>query len=428
MIILIKRHFKTEFAKNVLTLVTGTTIAQLISILAAPALSRFYDPTDFSVFALFTSTVAIISVIATARYELAIPLEKKDDDAKSVLALSILISFIVSVCALIFVFLYHIYAIRNNIGQYIVWYYLIPLIVFSTGVYNAFNFWSTRMKTYKLNSYGRIALAVFTSITSVTFGYYHFGPKGLILGFFIGQIVATIVISSPYWRGNKNLFQDVNFKGIKEQFKKHISFIKINSPHALLDSLQDNGVVYLMSYYFIPAVTGWYSFAFRILKAPVGLIGSAFYQVFYQKLSHAKNEGSDLRPLVKNMFLRMFILGLPGFAILYFYSPELFSLLFGAKWYEAGVIASILTPWLFLNFIVSPVSSITLVCNKQFQGFIFTILDSSVRLFALILGGLKNDYLLSFKIISFSCSSLMITAIFWYYSIAVSNSNIDYGN
>jgi Na+/proline symporter len=107
--------------------------------------------------------------------------------------------------------------------------------------------------------------------------------------------------------------------------KIHKSFFRVNSPHALLDSIQDNGVVYLLSYYFVEAVTGWYSFAFRILKAPVGLIGSAFYQVFYQKLSQVKNEGADLRPLVKKMYLRMFLIGFPGFLLLFLFTPEIFT-------------------------------------------------------------------------------------------------------
>ena len=43
---------KSEFAKNVLTLMTGTTIAQAIPIAISPILTRLYTPEDFGVFAL----------------------------------------------------------------------------------------------------------------------------------------------------------------------------------------------------------------------------------------------------------------------------------------------------------------------------------------------------------------------------------------
>ena len=74
---MIKKHFNTDFSKHIITLVTGTGIAQAITFLSAPLLSRFYEPEDFTVFALFSS---IASVVATARYELVIPLPKDELD------------------------------------------------------------------------------------------------------------------------------------------------------------------------------------------------------------------------------------------------------------------------------------------------------------------------------------------------------------
>ncbi len=38
---------KSEFSKNVLTLMTGTTIAQAIPIAISPILTRIYTPEDF---------------------------------------------------------------------------------------------------------------------------------------------------------------------------------------------------------------------------------------------------------------------------------------------------------------------------------------------------------------------------------------------
>jgi O-antigen/teichoic acid export membrane protein len=90
--LLTKLKPKSEFAKNVLTLMTGTTIAQAIPIAISPILTRIYTPEDFGVFALYMSLASIISVVATGRYELAIMLPKKDDDAINIVALSTLIS------------------------------------------------------------------------------------------------------------------------------------------------------------------------------------------------------------------------------------------------------------------------------------------------------------------------------------------------
>ncbi len=72
---------KSEFSRNVLTLMTGTTIAQAIPIAISPILTRIYTPEDFGVFALYMSVASLLSTLATGRYELAIMLPKKDEDA-----------------------------------------------------------------------------------------------------------------------------------------------------------------------------------------------------------------------------------------------------------------------------------------------------------------------------------------------------------
>ena len=216
----------------------------------------------------------------------------------------------------------------------------------------------------------------------------------------------------------RHIFSFSERSAMKVQARRYKSFATINSPHALLDALQDNGVVFLLSYYFFDAVTGWFSFAFRILKAPVGLIGSAFYQVFYQRASEARIKGDDLQAMIRSIYKRMFLIGFPGFFILFLFTPQLFSWIFGAKWKEAGEIAQILIPWLFLNFIVSPVSCIPLVFNRQRDAFLITIFDTLVRATALVIGGLKGDYRLSFFIISIFCSLLMLFAMWWYHAMA----------
>ncbi|GAB4140905.1 MAG: lipopolysaccharide biosynthesis protein [Bacteroidia bacterium] len=425
---MLQRYLKSDFARHVITLVTGTGIAQVLAFLSAPLLSRLFEPEDFSVFALFSSTSAIIGVVATARYELAIPLPAKDNDALALLRLSLLISLSVAAFSLLGLLLYDFTAGDYRSSHFTIWFYLIPVSVLATGVYNAFNYWSTRNKTFRMNAAGRIAMAAVIAAVSIITGYLNFDSSGLIIGLVAGQITAMLVLAWPLLQNRKSFFENTDGQNVKKQAAQYSSFYKVNSPHALLDSLQNNGVVYLLSYYFAEAVTGWYSFAFRILKAPVSLVGSAFYQVFYQKLSEARNSGLDMRPLVKSMYMRMALIGFPGFLILFLYTPELFAWIFGQKWYEAGVIARILIPWLFLNFIVSPVSCIVLVCNKQKQAFLFTILDTGVRFAALVAGGLRHDYEFAFTIISAFCSFLMIFALWWYYSLAKAASTEIHGS
>ena len=67
---------KSSYARNVITLMTGTGLAQAIPIAISPILTRLYSPEDFGTFGLYMAIVTIASVLVTGRYELAILLPK----------------------------------------------------------------------------------------------------------------------------------------------------------------------------------------------------------------------------------------------------------------------------------------------------------------------------------------------------------------
>ena len=63
-------------------------------------------------------------------------------------------------------------------------------------------------------------------------------------------------------------------------------------------------------------------------------------------------------------------------------------LVFGENWFEAGVYARYLTPWLFFTFLASPISSIFATMERQELPLIFSALMLIGRIAVLLLGGL----------------------------------------
>ena len=103
------RKFKeNDFAKNIVTLLTGTTAAQIIPFALSPILTRLYSPDDFGVLALFFSICSILSVVAAGRYELSIVIPEKDEEAANIVALSIFVSVIFAL------FLQIVFAVFNS--------------------------------------------------------------------------------------------------------------------------------------------------------------------------------------------------------------------------------------------------------------------------------------------------------------------------
>ena len=76
---IINRFTGSSFIRSVAVLLTGTVIAQLISFVASPFLTRLYLPDEFADYNLYMRIIGFIAALATARYELSLPLPKKDE-------------------------------------------------------------------------------------------------------------------------------------------------------------------------------------------------------------------------------------------------------------------------------------------------------------------------------------------------------------
>lgn len=402
---------------------SGTAIAQAIPVLISPILSRLYTPEDFGVLALFMSIAAVLGVIATGRYELAIMLPQRQREAYNILALSLLISLGVAFATLILVSLFKktvaLFFEEPSIEQ---WLFYLPLVILFAGVFQAFSYWSTRNKTFTINATGRISRSSAQAVTNLGMGFAKTGALGLISGFILGQFVGALVLAWKILKNPADFRKNISLHEISHSAKKYRNFFRINTPHAFIDSLQENGIIYLILYYFTKSILGSYSFAYRIIKAPVSLIGGAIYQVFYQKASEAFNAGENLRPLIVKIYLTLFIIGFPLFLLLFLFTPEVFIFVFGEKWSVSGEIAQILIPWIFLNFLANPVSFIAIIMNKQKEAMYFTIANILLKVISIVVGGSTGDYRLGFIILSATSSILMIFALIWYYRIAKSDT------
>ncbi len=355
---------KSDFSRNVLTLMTGTTIAQAIPIAISPILTRIYTPEDFGIFALYMSIAFVLSLIATARYELAIMLPKKDEDALNIVVLSLFISLIISsICLIILsVFNASITAMLGN-PDISIWLYFIPLSVLLTGIYQSMNYWNNRHKYYKHLAINRVVRSGVTAASNLSMGFSGFGSSGLILGSLLGQGVATALLTNTAYQQNKYPFNAIQKVKILALIKRYKKLPLLNLPNALVDGFRLLAITVLIAKFFTTATLGQFSLAWRMVQAPMSLIGSSLSQVFFQKVASA--EKTNLHTITKAFLIKASIISLPIFLIIYFFAVDIFTTIFGENWKIAGEAASIMAPWLFLNFLTAPLSNIFIVLNRQ---------------------------------------------------------------
>ena len=407
---------KSEFSRNVLTLMTGTTVAQAIPIAISPILTRIYAPEDFGVFALYIAIVSFIAVIVTARYEMAIVLPEKDEDAVNILALSLCImGFIVFFLTIsIFLFKDFFLELLNNkdIGNLL---YLVPLSVLLAGLNQSFNYWSNRKKYFQNMSNSQIYQSITIGSTQPTFGFIGLN-YGLVFGNILGRAVATFILIKKFFQIDKEKLKHIDKEKIIEQLKTHKDFPLINSLHAFSDILRTSGSVILISAFHGSLVLGFYALSLRVLQVPIGIIGSSLGQVLYQKFTEIHNADEKLLEYVKKIVLKLFFIGLPLFVLLYIIAPELFSFVFGEKWRIAGEYSRILTPYLFLNFLLSPLSALPIILNKQKEIFFISLIGNSIFLLVILV----FNYLGIIKmlaVISVLMSIYYLYVFYWMYNL-----------
>lgn len=411
---------KSEFVKNVLALFTGTVLAQVIPIAVAPLLTRIYTPEDFGLLAIYASLSGLFGIIATGRYELAIVLPKDNKDGLSLFALSIILSFIIAGLTLFLVVLFGS-QIESWYGEPKIekWLILIPVAVLFTGIYQALNYYATRKKRFRNISVSKVTDAVASALVKILLGFKAIGAGGLIVGNIMAQIAGSLALIPSFWE--KGIIRQI-FNGrqnITVQAKKYSDFLKINTIHAFSDVLQTTLLIFFISSFFGSAVLGLYALALRIVKVPTGFIGGSVSQVFYQKASEKYANHEEIRPLVIKMLGSLALVSAPIFTVLLLFGPALFAFIFGEEWREAGGYAQILSPWIFLSFIISPISQIPIIVNRQKKNFLISLVGHILIIASILYGGLVlNDIKTTLYIISFSQVLVLVFLIIWIVSIS----------
>jgi len=364
-----------SFLKNLVILMFGSGLSQLIPFAFSIILSRLYTSSDYGIFTIFLTVSAFLGVLATFRYDLAIMLPAKKADSFHLLVLSIRITIILSLIILIITLIFP-EAISRALSSKDIkpWLPLLSLSVLFLGITQAFNFWHNRNKSYKALSYNMISQSSTTATISTINGFAKMKAGGLIIGSISGQLVSTLLYSLKFISEDRKRLKKISWKRLKEVAKTYIEYPKFNLPHRLVDMISITGIPIILMMLFSQSIVGLYGFMLRVLKAPIAILASSLGQVFYQQFSEKVAKKYSVKALFTKTIRNIAFLTFPFFIIILFWGPQIFSVVFSKEWREAGVYAQYLTPWLFFSTIASPVSQVPLtlgyVKTNMFAGII----------------------------------------------------------
>lgn len=365
---------KNTFSQNVIKIIGGTGLGHLFSLIMYPVLTRLYQPADFGILAVFVSSLSIISVLGSLRYEYAIPLPDDNEKAINVLFLSLSVLFVItSIVGFIAYFTSESLATLAEVEKLSSYWWGIPLGLIFFGVFQNFNFWAIRIQNFKSLAISKFFQAFGVVLTQIVlFGV---GAGGLIIGHVTGYLIASLVLLL-FLKDSLSHFQRyLRACEMKSLAKRYRKFPLISSFSGLVNSLGLYIPSILLTIFYDVEVAGFFALTQRVISAPLTLVGKSIAQVYYSEVTKGLNNNpKGIRRLFTATVKKLFFFSILPIIILFAFAPFAFAAIFGKEWTEAGYYLRYLSPLILAQIVVNPISQTLLILERQFLQLVWDVL------------------------------------------------------
>ncbi len=408
-------HFKSAFFKNFYMVLSGSVLSQIVVIFTTPILSRIYAPEDFGAASVFFSVVGFFTILSTFQYEGAIMLPKRNIDSLALVILSTMLAFVSSIFIGILLFFYHdvVFGWFHMESQSKFWEW-IPLAIVVYAVYSILSHWVTRLGQYKTIAYRQFFQSVSQSVTKIVLGKLSFVSTGLVVGTLLGIVASISILIKGRVKDLFRSFRLITWDRIKDNAKRYHKFPKYTMIQGLMDTFQESLLLLVISALYGNAKLGMYTFTLALLQKPLQVIGASLGQVYFQdiskKFANEQEIYSDTIKLIKILLAVALVIYIP----VVIFGPWIFDFFFGDNWWESGEIAQIMSLWLMLKLISSPISSIPNVTGHQKNYVLFTLIGNVLPLLIVFMGKQLNwDFHRVLIVNYFLLSGLLLVYLRW---------------
>lgn len=404
----LSRLYTTEgFRGPVLTLFTGSGLALMLAYLCEPILTRLYTADQYAVMGYFSSVVAILFAGSSLRYDDALLLQEKDEDAATVawLAGGVLAVFLVlASAALLWRDDFARLAEMPDVAPFLV---LVPVALLAMRAARTGELWLMRTKAYRhvtaaqiANTTTMVTARIGVGIPPVSAGAAGLGAgaAGLVGGFLAGNVAAAAVNAvSSLRRSGRILLRRPGFGAICRMARRYRRFPLFSTPSSLVATLVYRLPTFFIPLYFAPGELGYYVKAFAALAIPLSYAGNAVSRVFFvhaaeARLARLRDRLTEISTMVHR---RLVMIGLFPTLALMVAGPDIFAVVFGEgvgqQWRTAGVYVQYIAPWLFFGSIASPLTRIFDVLERQRLDLATSLVACAFMTAALIMGGRTED-------------------------------------
>lgn len=346
---------KESIIRSVLTLASGTVVAQIIALLIQPVLRRIISVEDFGAYAIYMGIVGIVAGVITLRYDMAVVIPEKDEKASALVVGGIGSAFLISfIFFLLILFFSPFFMSLLGLSQeYSWWFYFLPFTLFFAASYRMFSNWLIRKKKFARLATNKGLRRSGEAVAQTGIGTLHLHGSlivgelfGSAFNFFLGLFQS--VRAGFKWKVGK--------EKLKQTLKEYSQFPKYNIFPVLLNNAAAWLPVFFINHLFSTEITGQYDLTRQVFAITLSLISMSVAQVYLQRIADMRNKKHKILPDILRVSKLLGAISLAGVLITLLAGPFIFGLVFGSDYEVSGFYAQIMIFSFAIRLVVSPLS------------------------------------------------------------------------
>lgn len=352
------------FARNVIKLIGGSFVGQLLLFLALPLISRLYIPEQFGVVQAALSILTLQLIVGTFRLEIAVLTvdeEHLDDLFRCAWWITALSGcFILVVCAIVTTFS------NFQIGKESLVLVLIPILGVIAGWNQLALYYGLRKLAFGSNASSKILQPIGYSAIAIGAGAIQPSVVGLLISDGVGRTCSLIYLIKVLSINLQRLrFPSMTL--LKNTIQSHRELVGMGLLASLVSAAGSGFTALILLWIFGAYEAGQFAMAERLIGAPLALFTSAISQVFIAQLSKAisTSDYNAARIYYRKILRFQVITSFPIYAALFFLVPAVTEFFLGDEWQYVDSYIRALSIFYICSYITNPLNMILTVLGKQ---------------------------------------------------------------
>jgi O-antigen/teichoic acid export membrane protein len=403
---------KGQFLGHTITMSKGVLLAQVVPLLVIPILTRFYTPSDYGYLASILTVSGVISVMATARFELAIVLARDDAEASTLAkaTLALIVGTIgVFAAGLCVISAFEGGVLSPRVVTILAWAIaiggLIALLQLCEGLAN-------RHRAYSVMANTTAARVLATSGIALVLGLFGNHGSGLLIGTLLGYAIVLVRYREILGRDVFSNWARIDVKNLCVPMRRAWQFPVYNAPVSILQTASRDLLILALMATQQASAAGHFSVARTIVNLPANWLSGALSAIYYRE-AVSQVELPTFAEFTLKLTKAIVWLLVPGFTWVCFWSGDILGMVLGEAWRPAGLsIEALSVPAFLLSLISWPNRLFEVRAKQHWQLSSQALFDSLAALLLLAAVSTTGSPILMLWLFSAALTGTYLTFLF----------------